>query len=81
MNSEEIFNKITTILIEEFEVESSLISKDASIYKDLELDSLDAIDLILNISNAYDIDISNESIEEAKTIQNLIDVIEIYLNK
>lgn len=81
MNSEEIFNKIKTILIEEFEVESSLISEDASIYKDLELDSLDAIDLILNISNSYDIDISNESIEEAKTIQNLIDVIQIYLNK
>ncbi len=81
MENQEIFNDIKKILIEDFEVNEEIIVTEASFYTDLELDSLDAIDLIVSISDFYDIDISNKSIEEAKTIQELIDILKTHLNK
>lgn len=81
MTNDKIFEDVKKILIEEFEADASKVTPEASFYEDLELDSLDAIDLIVNISNLYDIDISNKSIEEAKTVQQLIDMLQTYLNR
>ncbi len=81
MKDEDIFVDIKKILIEDFEVEEDLITTEASFYKDMELDSLDAIDLIVTISNFYNIDIDNKSIEEAKTIQELIDLLKVHFDK
>jgi len=78
MTSEEVFNDLKIILSEEFEVEDTLITLDASFYDEMGLDSLDAIDLVVNISDKYNIDIGNKAIEETKTIQQLIDAV---LNK
>jgi len=81
MDNEEIFNNLKKILIEDFEVEEDQITLDASFTDDLGLDSLDAIDLIIILSNTHDINIDNKSIEKAKTIQQLTDAIQAYLNK
>ena len=81
MTSEEIFNDLKVILSEEFEVEDNLITLGASFYDEMGLDSLDAIDLVVNISDKYNIDIGNKAIEETKTIQQLIDAVLDKLNK
>lgn len=78
MVSEEIFKDLKVILMEEFEVAEDLITPEASFYDEMELDSLDAIDLVVRISDKYNIDIGNKAIEETKTIQQLIDAL---LNK
>ena len=80
MTSEEVFNDLKVILSEEFEVEEELITLDASFYDEMGLDSLDAIDLVVNISDKYNIDIGNKAIEETKTIQQLIDAVLDKLN-
>jgi len=81
MTSEEIFNDLKIILSEEFEVEDNLITLSASFYDEMGLDSLDAIDLVVNISDKYNIDIGNKAIEETKTIQQLIDAVLNKLNQ
>ena len=81
MDNEEIFNNLKKILIEDFEVEEDQITLEASFADDLGLDSLDAIDLVIILSNTYNINIDNKSIEKAKTIQQLMDAIQEYLNK
>ena len=78
MTSEEVFKDLKVILNEEFEVAEDLITLEASFYDEMELDSLDAIDLVVRISDKYNIDIGNKAIEETKTIQQLIDAV---LNK
>ena len=80
MTSEEVFNDLKIILSEEFEVEEELITLGASFYDEMGLDSLDAIDLVVNISDKYNIDIGNKAIEETKTIQQLIDAVLDKLN-
>jgi len=81
MTSEEIFNDLKVILSKEFEVEDKLITLNASFYDEMGLDSLDAIDLVVNISDKYNIDIGNKAIEETKTIQQLIDAVLNKLNQ
>ena len=75
MTGKKIFDDLKVILSEEFEVKEELITKEASFYDDMGLDSLDAIDLVVHISDKYDIDLGNKTIEETKTIQQLIDAI------
>ncbi len=71
----EVFGDLKTILNDEFEVENELITLEASFYDEMGLDSLDAIDLVVRISDKYNIDISNKVLEETKTIQQLIDAV------
>lgn len=41
---EEILNKLTEILVEDFEISEDLIKPEANLFEDLELDSIDAVD-------------------------------------
>jgi len=81
MNEEEILIKLKKILMDEFEVDEEKITPNASFYEDLELDSLDAIDLIVTMNNVYNIDVDNKSMEEILTIQQLIDTVKRYITK
>ena len=81
MNEEEILVELKRVLMDEFEVDEEKITPDASFYEDLELDSLDAIDLIVTMNNVYDIDVDNKSMEEILTVQQLIDTVKRYTSK
>ena len=81
MNEEEILVELKKILMDEFEVDEEKITPNASFYEDLELDSLDAIDLIVTMNNVYNIDVDNKSMEDILTIQQLIDTVKRYITK
>ena len=46
MSNDEIFAKLKDILVSEFEIDEGDITPDATLFDDLELDSIDSIDLI-----------------------------------
>ena len=75
MSDEEVLIEVKKVLIEEFEVEESIINLDATFYEDLGLDSLDAIDLIVTLNNFYDMEVEPTESEEIRTVQNLIDIV------
>ncbi len=81
MNEEEILVELKKVLMDEFEVDEEKITPNASFYEDLELDSLDAIDLIVTMNNVYNIDVDNKSMEEILTVQQLIDTVKRYITK
>lgn len=81
MNEEEILIELKKVLMDEFEVDEEKITPNASFYEDLELDSLDAIDLIVTMNNVYNIDVDNKSMEEILTVQQLIDTVKRYITK
>ncbi len=71
---EEIFNKICEILENEFEIDKSLLKEDADIFEDLDLDSIDAVDLAARIQQYSQ---KRFSPEEFKQIRTLGDVVEV----
>src|SRR5690606_30132051 len=49
MSEAEIFERLSNILVEEFELDRAAITREAHLYEDLELDSIDAVDLVIRL--------------------------------
>lgn len=65
MTDQEIIEKIKDILIDEFEVEEEIIKPDSNMYEELELDSLDSVDLVIALENEFGFKIDRTKDEEA----------------
>ena len=64
LSPEMIHEKVKRVLIEEFELEENDLTPDANLYDDLELDSLDGVDLVVALEKEFDFKISREQDEE-----------------
>ena len=70
-----IFDKIKEITIEQLGVEESEIQQDTSLTKDLEADSLDAVEIIMAIEEEYGIEIPDEEAEKFTNIGDIVDFV------
>jgi len=75
MTQEEVYDKIASVLVEEFEVEEDDINLDANLFTDLELDSLDAIDLMVTLDKELGIEIKTEEMKDLRTIKDVCDFV------
>jgi acyl carrier protein len=73
MDKNAVFEKIKAALIEDFDLEESRIVLDARLYEDLELDSIDAVDLIVKLKSFLPRNIDPESFKKMRTLQNVVD--------
>jgi len=64
MTDQEIIEKIKDILIEEFEVDEAIIKPGSNMYEELELDSLDSVDLVVALENEFGFKIDRTKDEE-----------------
>lgn len=79
MTREEIIEQVNGLLSEEFEVEQSEFTPDASLKETLELDSINLVDLIALVQMNYKITIPVEDLKKIQTFGNLYDYIESHL--
>ena len=63
------------VLIEEFEVEEDEIVEGANFFEDLDMDSLDAIDLIVMMDKKLKIDLKAEDAQKIRTIDEFVALI------
>jgi acyl carrier protein len=75
MTREEVLQKIQDILTEEFEIDKSAVVPEAKLYEDLELDSIDAVDLLVKMKGLIPGRIDPESFKKAATIQDVVDIL------
>lgn len=73
---EEIFNKLKSILVEDFEIEENKIQPDTNLFEDLELDSIDAVDLAVKLQGFTQKKISPENFKQIRTINDVILAVE-----
>ena len=71
---EQILTKIREILVDLFELEEDAIVPEAKLYDDLDIDSIDAVDLLIDLQKHIDVEITTEQFNEVRTIQDVIDV-------
>lgn len=74
-SKEEIYNKLCEILEEEFEIDKSLVNKDANLFTDLDLDSIDAVDLAVRLQQFTDKRISPEEFKQIRTLNDVVEAI------
>ncbi|MBR2491900.1 MAG: acyl carrier protein [Paludibacteraceae bacterium] len=71
-----IKEKLTKILIDEFEIEPERITLDSKIQSDLGIDSLDVVDMVVLIQNEFGIKLQSQDFKDVKTFGDLIKLLE-----
>lgn len=72
-----VFEKVKSIIAEQLGIsDDSVITMDTSLMKDLEADSLDAVEIIMAIEDEFDIEIPDEDAEKFQSIGDIIKYIE-----
>lgn len=66
------FEKIREIIVEQLGVDEAAVTLETSLMKDLEADSLDAVEIIMAIEDEFDIEVPDE---EAERFQNVGDIV------
>lgn len=73
-----VFEKIKSILSEQFDVEEDTISLDTNLIDDLGADSLDISDLLATVEDEFEMEIGeDESLENIHTVEDVVN----YINK
>ena len=80
MTKDEVFLKIQEILAEEFKISPGTISPEARLYEELELDSIDAVDLLVKMKEYIPGKIDPEQFKKARTVQDVVEVLHPLIN-
>lgn len=75
MKSDEIFTIVESALVELFEIEKDEISPDTLIYDDLDIDSIDAVDLVDYMKRKTGYRLLPEDFKNVKTLQDIADAV------
>lgn len=71
-----IYEEVSTLLVKLFELDPEDIRPDARLYEDLELDSIDAIDMIVHLQKKTGNKIKPEEFKAVRTVQDVVDAVE-----
>ncbi|HBR1508879.1 MULTISPECIES: acyl carrier protein [Klebsiella] len=77
MNEQQaIYEEISALLVNVFEIDLQDITPEARLYEDLELDSIDAIDMIVHLQKKIGKKIKPEEFKTVRTVQDVVDAVE-----
>ena len=71
-----VFEKIRKILADQLEIEENKITLDSNLVDDLNADSLDIVELIMDVEQEYDITIPDEDLPSVVTVKDIVSYIE-----
>lgn len=71
----EVTKKISSTLSDLFEVDPEAISESSLLYEDLDIDSIDAVDLIVELKSFTGLVIDPEDFKSVKTIEDVVNVV------
>mgnify|MGYP000983398190 CR=1 FL=1 len=60
------FEKVREIIVEQLSVDESMVTMDTNLMKDLEADSLDAVEIIMAIEEEFDLEIPDEKLRSSR---------------
>ena len=79
MNSEEVFEKVKSIIVEQLGATESSVTMEASFIDDLGADSLDIVELIMALEEEFDTEIPDTDAEKIVTVGDVVDYIKEHI--
>ena len=76
MNRNEIFNRVQEVLMELTELDASTIQPETGLFDELDMDSIDAVDLVVKLQNLTDRKIQPEEFKTIRTVNDVVDAVE-----
>jgi acyl carrier protein len=75
MTKDDIFQQLKEILSADFEIDPSLITSDANLYEELDLDSIDAVDMVVKMKERIPGKIDPALFKNARSVQDIVDLL------
>ncbi|MEP6640361.1 MAG: acyl carrier protein [Gaiellales bacterium] len=75
MNREEALERVRSILVEQLGVDEEQVTDDASFQGDLDADSLDLVELIMELEDQFGLKISDEDAQKIATVGEAVDYV------
>jgi acyl carrier protein len=75
MTKDDVFAKIRDILASEFEIHPDEVKPESQLYAELDLDSIDAVDLIVKMKEYIPGKIDPALFKTARTVQDVVDLL------
>ncbi len=79
MSKDELYAKVKDILVGEFEIEESKLTPGTLLVDDLDLDSIDFVDMVSKVREFIPGKINPESFKTVRTIQDIVDALYPYV--
>jgi acyl carrier protein len=81
MTKEDIYPTLVDMLHEMFELDRSKITLDANLYSDLDIDSIDAVDLAVKLKELTGKRLQPEVFKSVRTVRDVVDALTVLLEK
>ncbi len=78
MSEEEIFNKIKDMIADNFDVDKNKITENTNFMDDLDADSIDLVEFILQLEDEFGAEIPDDEAEKIKTIGDAVSYIKAH---
>lgn len=75
MNND-IFEKLKAIAVDQIGIDEELVKPESDIIKDLGLDSLDIVDMLMSVEETFGVTIDDGDVAEMKTVADVVSFIE-----
>ncbi|MBO4582153.1 MAG: acyl carrier protein [Bacteroidales bacterium] len=75
MTKEEVVNKVNTFLIEDFEIDESLLVPENKIVDDIGIDSLDIVDIIVRVNEIFGFKLEKSELAKVKTLEEFYNLV------
>jgi acyl carrier protein len=80
MSKDEILLRVSEVLVETFDVEPDQIQATTHLVDDLDLDSIDLIDLVVRLEEETNLDLAEDELRKLRVIQDVVDLVHRKLN-
>ncbi|WP_099158063.1 MULTISPECIES: acyl carrier protein [Virgibacillus] len=71
----DVFDRVKDIIVDRLDVEESKVTMEASFKDDLEADSLDVVELVMELEDEFDMEIADEDAEKINTVGDAVNYI------
>ncbi|MEO7478496.1 MAG: acyl carrier protein [Lysobacteraceae bacterium] len=75
MNKEDLYQRIARILHESFDIDVARISPEARLRDDLDIDSIDAVELIVQLKPLFGGNLKPEAFRMVRTVSDVVDAL------
>ena len=79
-DQEEIYNKVVAVFEDLFELDANDISPDSNLYEDLDIDSIDAVDLVIELRKMTKKKIQPDDFKSVRTVQDIVEQVDKLLH-